>query len=315
MGILEYLNNAAKLPNVYYHKFIRSYKKESDDIYVFCEGDADLSYYCEQIERIAPDRMVHKFPVECKNNVIQIWNYIDWQDYQKKRVLFFVDRDLSYWVNEPQEYDSNVYVTDGYSFENDAVSPHMFIKILEDVYGYSRCSLEEKNKILKIYSEKWRRFVDGSYDLMGCILYKYESTHEHSARNLEMHFFLDTGEEDIWKNTIKGMPREDYVRKQLKMDDVDLDEKLKDYKNRFINEYTHYSIRGKWCLEFMILLLEYIYLNGRTFAPSLYEGNIKEPKKLFELTSRGAIAMIAPRMIPAKSLVLFLMSNIGGINA
>ncbi len=42
--------------------------------------------------------MVHKFPVECKNNVIQIWNYTDWQDYQKKGVLFFVDRDLSYWV-------------------------------------------------------------------------------------------------------------------------------------------------------------------------------------------------------------------------
>ena len=120
MGFLENLNDTAKLPNVYYHRFITSYKKNSDDIYVFCEGDSDLSYYCEQIDRLSHNRGIYKFPVECKNNVIQVWRYIDWANYQKNRVLFFVDRDLSYWVNEPQEYDSNVYITDGYSFEKNS---------------------------------------------------------------------------------------------------------------------------------------------------------------------------------------------------
>lgn len=52
MSFLEQLDESIKIPNVYYHRFILSYKKNSKDLYVFCEGDADLSYYAEQIERI-----------------------------------------------------------------------------------------------------------------------------------------------------------------------------------------------------------------------------------------------------------------------
>lgn len=170
MDILELLDEASKLPNVYYHRFMVSYKKNANDLYVFCEGNVDLSYYAEQIERVESEIVIHKYPVECKNNVLQIWKYIDWNNYHKNRVLFFVDRDLSYWTNEPQTYDSNVYITDGYSFENDAVSLHMFMKLLEDLYGFACCTVEEKKKIAILYEEKWKSFAEGSYDLMGYIM-------------------------------------------------------------------------------------------------------------------------------------------------
>ena len=313
MGLLEQLDEAKKLPNVYYHKFITSYKSNAKDVYVFCEGDVDLSYYAEQVERIIPTVIIHKFPVEGKNNVLQIWKYIDWNDYKKNRVLFFVDRDLSYWTNEPQQFDSNVYVTDGYSFENDAVSSHMFLKLLEDLYGFANCSIEEKNIIVDLYEGKWRSFVEGSYDLMGYILFMYQSSHLHTANNLDVRKCLDYSSVNIWKSIIKGLSSDEYIRNKLGITCIKI-EALNQYKERFLEDIEHYSIRGKWCLEFMIGLLDYVLEKGDKYAPSLFNGFTKKPKRIVELTTRGAMAIIAPRMCPVESLVEFLKANVGNSN-
>lgn len=313
MSFLEQLDETIKIPNVYYHRFILSYKKNTKDLYMFCEGDVDLSYYAEQIERINSEAVIHKFPAECKNNVLKIWEYIDWNNYQKNRVLFFVDRDLSYWTNEPQTYDSNVYITDGYSFENDAVSARMFMKLLEDLYGFASCSIEEKNEIEKLYDEKWNAFVEGSYDLMGYILHKYQYSNEHTAQNLDVRKCIDFGDKNIWKKMIKGMSSEAYIRSKLRVEEV-ASEAIQEYKKRFQEEPSHYSIRGKWSLEFMIGLMDFVLERGKKYAPSLFDGRAKVPKKIVELTNRGAMATIAPRMIPAQSLVDFLYSNIGDDN-
>ena len=233
MDFLEQLDIAISTPNVYYHKFITSYKKDKDDIYVFCEGDVDFNYYSEQVERLCPNRVIHKCPAECKNNVLKIWRFIDWNYYRRNRVLFFVDRDLSFWANEEQYYDTNVYVTDGYSFENDAINVNMFLKLLEDLYGFAGMNEEEKNTLKSFYAEKWDCFVEGSYDLMGYALYKYLYAHEHTAKNLSVHRCISVGENSIWKQTVSGLRRDDYFRKQLKIDEIDLSEQLEAYRVNF----------------------------------------------------------------------------------
>lgn len=310
MGILEQLDEAVKLPNVYYHRFLTSYKSDANDVYVFCEGDVDLSYYAEQVERIVPKIIIHKFPVECKNNVLKIWEFIDWNNYKKNRVLFFIDRDLSFWADEPQTYDSNVYITDGYSFENDAVTLHMFVKLLEDLYGFAHCSVEERNKIENLFKGKWKSFVEGSYNLMGYILYKYQCSHAHTAKRLDVRKCLDYSSDNIWKKVIKDQSSDEYIREQLGIAYIEI-EVLNQYKKRFLEEKEHYFIRGKWCLEFMIGLMDYVLEQGDRYAPSLFDGKTKKPKKIVELTSRGAMAIIAPRMLPVTSLVAFLNANIG----
>ncbi len=91
-------------------------------------------------------------------------------------------------------------------------------------------------------------------------------------------------------------------------------EVILEYKKRFLEDKSHYSIRGKWCLEFMIGLMDFVLESGKKYAPSLFDSRTKVPKKIVELTSRGAMATIAPRMIPAQSLVDFLYSNMGENN-
>ena len=310
MGFLEQLDEAIKSPNVYYHNFITSYKNDSSDIYFFSEGDVDFSYYGEQIERLCPKRNIHKNSVEGKKNVLQIWEYIDWNQYNKNRVMFFVDRDLSYWVGEPQYYDTNVYITDEYSFENDAVNLHMFLKVLEDLYGFSNYTEEEKNHIKDIYEEKWNIFLEGSYEVMGYVLYSYMTTHQHNAKNIEIKKWLDLGTDNIWKKHINGLCSSDYYMKQLQITEGDISKEIDKLRERFICEGEHYSVRGKWCLEFMVKLLEYIMNYGESFAPSLYKGGTKHPKRIVEFTPRGAMAIIGPRMAPPQSLSTFLCENL-----
>lgn len=312
MDMLEKLNKAASLPIVYYHKFLTSYKCDSDDIYVFCEGNEDFSYYCEVIERRFPGRRINKCFAECKNNVIEIWKFIEQGDFEKNRVLFFVDRDLSYWAGEPQYYGVNVYVTDGYSFENDAVNLHMFLKCLEDIYGFANYTETERERLKKFYVKKWKQFEEGSYELMAYILIKYRSSHEHTASKIVMSKCISIDSNVTWKEIVKGMPRLAYYRLQIDIEQNDLDVMVKECKTRFLADEEHYSIRGKWCLEFMILLCNHILENWERFTPSLIEGNKKKPKKLLDLTPRGAMTVLGAKIAPPQSLVKFLSENLGG---
>ena len=272
-----------------------------------------MSYYCEQIERNFPDVTIHKSPAECKNNVITIWSFINWNQYSRNSVLFFVDRDLSYWVGEPQYYDTNVYITDEYSLENDAVNLHMFLKLLEDFYGFANYTEDEKARIGELYTKKWNKFKEGSYELMSYILYKYQTSHEHTAKNISMRKCLCVDSDCMWNKTIRGLPYKDYYREQLQIGDNDISDDVSGLKDRFINEGEHYSVRGKWCLEFMIELMDYVIKIGDTIAPSLYNGVTKRPKKIVDLTSRGAIATIGSKIVPPKSLTSFLSRNIGNV--
>ncbi len=106
MGFLEQLDKASKLPIVYYHRFIASYKSNANDIYVFCEGDVDLSYYAEQIERIIPKIKIHKFPVECKSKLYISVISPFWGDDQNRyseisnAIVTFLVNDLKLCIDE-----------------------------------------------------------------------------------------------------------------------------------------------------------------------------------------------------------------------
>ena len=309
MDFLQQLNESIKLPNVVYHKFLTSYRKNSSDIYVFCEGNVDLNYYCELIERKYPTRGIQKFVSECKNNVLLISGYIDWKIYSKERVLFFVDRDLSYWAGEPQDLDKNIYITDHYSFENDAVNLHMFLKLLEDIYGFSSYTPNEKEKIEDLFEKYWKEFVNGSYCIMGCILYAYMTRKEHVANNIRIRKCFSLEEPGIWKPYIDNIPSVEYYKKVFEIDD-DISQFLEQYKNRFIEEAEHYSVRGKWCIVFMVMLMDYVLKEGKSFAPSLYNGITKKPKRLTNLDDKSGMATIGPKIVPPKSLVDFIDYNL-----
>jgi hypothetical protein len=106
------------------HEFKMRYKKECNTIYGFVEGKDDIDFYTGFIEKYLPNDSwkVELWQVGGKKNVIEIYSNFNWNNYIKEQVIFFIDRDLSKFVNEKDIEDQNIYITDGYSIENSIVN-------------------------------------------------------------------------------------------------------------------------------------------------------------------------------------------------
>lgn len=53
--------------------------------------------------------------------------------------------------------------------------------------------------------------------------------------------------------------------------------------------------------------------NAKDYVPSLYNGEMRVPKRTCQLTQDGAMSILAPRIAPVKSLEKFLNENINYI--
>lgn len=308
MDILQKHKEVVNKANIYYHKFLTKYKKQERNIYIFCEGNEDLGYYGQAIKQLYPQIEVIKFFAEGKSNVLSIHSFIDWSIYNKNQILFFVDRDVSYWLKEPQDLDDNIYITDEYSFENYAVNEKVCINFLEDLYGFASASFDEINNIKLFYEEKWKTFYDNSKFIMASIIVSLERNHVHLAKVIEHKKIIRIANRQVWIEKIEDELAEQYILRKLNLNSEDLSD-IRYYMNEFKEHEEYYSIRGKWALTFLVKFMEYIMDNGRNFAPSLYSGRIKEPKRLCQITPENAMAILAPRIPLVDSLKNFLINN------
>ena len=180
--MLDIHSDARKKPNVCAHIIKTEYKQGESKVYIVCEGTEDLGYYGQVLKRKFSEIEINKKIAGGKNNVIEVYNSFDWNVYEKKKILFFVDRDFSYWTGEKQYYDTNVYITDEYSFENDAVNEKMFMEILEDLYGFANATNEELDNIRKSFYERWQTFYLNSTYIMATLLESNIVNREHRAK-------------------------------------------------------------------------------------------------------------------------------------
>lgn len=309
MNMLETHSNVRKKPNVCAHTIKAEYKRREAKVYIVCEGNEDLGYYGQVIRRKFPKLQIREQSAGGKNNVLEVYNSFNWSVFEKNKILFFVDRDFSYWIGEPQYIDTNVYITDQYSFENDAVNIEMFMGVLEDFYGFANATEEDLRRIRETFSERWDAFFGNSTYAMAALLVSNTLNRDHLAKNVDINKMLKIENDKIWIESVKGQPVKEYLFDKLKLSG-DSEEEIIRVQNKFVSDKAHYSVRGKWALSFMVKLLEYIMDNARNYAPSLYIGESSAPKRLCQLTQAGTMVMLAPRIVPTKSLKLFLEDNI-----
>lgn len=309
MDMLEKHNIARKKSNVFVHNIKTEYKKDERKIYIVCEGREDLGYYGQVIKRKYTDIQIKKQYVGGKEFVLEVYRSFDWNIYKKNKILFFVDRDFSYWTGEKQFIDTNVYITDQYSFENDAVNVEMFMEVLEDFYGFANAKDEELANIREMYLERWKMFYDNSTYGMAAVLVSNIVNKERLAKYVKIKKMIKIDDENVWVKCIKEKSIKEYLYKNLKLSS-EYEEKILQVQSRFEQDLKNYSVRGKWALGFMVEVLEYVMDNAWKYVPSLYSGDANEPKRLCQLTEGGIMIMLAPRIQPVSSLETFLEFNI-----
>lgn len=309
MNMLERHSLARKKVNVFVHNIKTEYKRDEKKIYIVCEGREDLGYYGQIIKRKYADIQMRKQYVGGKESVLEVYSAFDWSIYEKNKILFFVDRDFSYWMGEKQFIDTNVYITDQYSFENDAVNAEMFMEVLEDFYGFANAKDEELEKIREIYLERWKTFCDNSTYGMAAVLVSNIVNNVRLAKYAKIKKMIKIDSENVWVELVKGKPIKEYLYENLKLSSKH-EEKILQMQSRFEKDKKNYSVRGKWALGFMVEVLEYIMDNAQKYVPSLYSEETNAPKRMCQLTEGGTMVMLAPRIKPVSSLETFLESNI-----
>lgn len=309
MDMLEIHSLARKKANVFVHNIKAEYKKDERKIYIVCEGREDFGYYGQVIKRKHPHIQMKKQYAGGKEAVLEAYSAFDWNIYEKNKILFFIDRDFSYWTGEKQFVDTNVYITDQYSFENDAVNVEMFMEVLEDIYGFANAKDEELANIREVYLERWKVFYDNSTYSMAAVLVSNMVNKNRLAKYIKIKRMIKIDNENVWVEFVKGKPIKEYLYENLKLSSNHEDEILK-VQSRFEQDKKNYSVRGKWALGFMVEVLEYIMNNAQKYVPSLYSGEINVPKRVCQLTEGGSMAILAPRIRPVSSLEKFLQLNI-----
>lgn len=130
-----------------YHIFLSSQKKYKKKLYGFVEGKTDPAFYFHHIYSLIPDDSWEISLIEAgspgnKENVLNLFNLIDWNRYSPKQTVFFVDRDFNDFFNDPRLNQKNVYITDNYSIENDIVNPFTLKRIVRELYNLNLVEYE-----------------------------------------------------------------------------------------------------------------------------------------------------------------------------
>jgi hypothetical protein len=171
MTMLQIHIDALNSVSAAYHEFLLRYKASANIVYGIVEGKEDPMFYRGLIERQLPEGWeVELVPAGCKDNVLRAKDAFDWSRFSPRRICFFVDRDLSDFVSEGATSGENVYVTDNYSIENDAVNLGVLKRLLTEVLSISDLKPTEWEVIEQRFSSALAAFQNSMVPIMAQIV-------------------------------------------------------------------------------------------------------------------------------------------------
>lgn len=288
-----------------YHEFLARFSKTKKVIYGFVEGKEDPCFYRGFIEHFIPeDWEVELWAAGSRNLVLRIHQDIDWRRFPKKRICFFIDRDLSEMIPERLPSDNNIYVTDKYSIENSIVSRRTCYRILTEVFGFSNISHESIDKICDKFEIQFEKFLIAMIPIMAQILYWRRSAVNANLNNINIGkiFSIENGE-ILLDNSDKAKSfRMNYIHKSVGVV-CDPQLNLSSFEAEFskVNAYRNF-VRGKYVLWFLIEFCKSIHKSA-----TLFFSECKKPPKInMTISTSNAIVIIGNRVRVPRSLRNFL---------
>ena len=293
------------------HLLMTKYKKNSKKVYIIVEGYDDEIYYTNFLQDYLPDDWEYEFikpnksTTNCssKKKILRCYANIDWRIYNKTQILFFIDRDLSDFINEHLPTQSNFYITDGYSIENNIINENILSRVMTELCYFDGCSDEDKKYLKKLYNNCFKFFYNTMANVMGWIIYWQLNGQNPQLGNIQMKkiFKFDINENCSLKDNIDN----EYFHNKFKIpynETVKIDKYVNNFKNFDKNKML---IRGKYLLEFFIefcLFINSQYVNIKCLNITKRNNKATMPKLSFI-----DLAHIAKK---PKSLALFLENNI-----
>lgn len=286
------------------------FNPRSKKIWIIVEGKTDPCYYLNTIENVIPAEW-KVVPVEAgnKNTVIAVFNSLDWHKYDKKKILFFVDRDLSDFIDDVKVKSANIYITDGYSIENSLISEYVIQRVLRELLGLNNINSNEIMSINSLFQRAKSLFIKTMTITMGIILCIREHNIPIDGLNtieIKKKISFSKGECSL-KLSLQGLY--DYVIKQLNCKDSFSKAEYEASKAKFSFHRNHKNlIRGKYMLSFLVLFL----ISIRDDWEKIVFAKTRAKKRSITLGIDNAFENVAVRARTVPSLRRFYMKSIIG---
>jgi len=311
MDMKEIHKAALKSPTVAYHLFLQCYRTGEKIVYGFVEGKDDPSFYRGLIENNLSDGWdVKLIRSGNKAGVLETFDKMDWSRFPKKRVCFFVDRDLSEFLGEDTCSNENLYVTDNYSIENEVVNFKTMERVLDEVLGVTDLNPTEFELIRDLFESNQEAFSEAMAPVMAQILLWKRAGANVSLNNIKPKDFFIFEKGEIGLKPSFNSPEKRVLHAASRVGaPQDGDKEIADAEAEFRGKQgLEKYIRGKYLLWFFVQCAKEIH----KVTPALCcETHKVVPKVHIELGVKNAIVVIAPRVRCPTSLKTFLEYNYG----
>lgn len=301
MSEVEELRSYRNNWTVAYTEFLDDYKKTQINIcYGFVEGKDDPSYYRTLINKELPiGCKILLYPSGNKGNVKKTYDCFDWRTFHKNRIVFFIDRDLSPLVIDNNIInETNVYITDKYSIENDIVNQDTCEAVLREVMGFASTKQDSIDRILYLFNKAKNDFEKYMIPLMAIIIYWKRNEIKANYNNIEIKNIIkiDCGQ------CVLLHDYNEMISLIYKQSGVNILKHNKDIVNSIIAEIQELYdniIRGKYLGKFFILFCNSIFNNTDAL-------NINKTHKGCTLGEEDLMRIVAPRARLSRSLKEFI---------
>lgn len=264
MDTVDYLRDQRGRPIVAFQEFCSEYKKFNPMVcYAFVEGAQDRPYYQTVVK--------HKIPSDCevmwycsggKGSVRTIYERLRNRKYPKERIVYFMDRDLSLVLDDPDLLEDNyVYITNGYSIENDILNAEAFLYAVEYLSGFSALPLEGRQFVCNSYEVQKRRFEDMMIPLMANIIVWTRDGVKVSYGNLNIKGIISVKNEQIqFHGDVQDAIKLQCEQLKMKIpDSATVESVIREISDKGLSGLI---LRGKYLVEFFCIfstwLCEYL---------------------------------------------------------
>lgn len=308
MNMLQIHTAALSSKIASYHEFLARFSKTGKVVYGFVEGKEDPCFYRGFIDHSLPDDWeVELWPAGNRDKVFRIHGDIDWRRFPKKRVCFFVDRDLSDLIPERLPTDTNIYVTDKYSIENSIVNLGTCRRILTEVFGFSNVSHNEMDRVCGKFETELKTFLVEMIPVMARVLFWRRSKAKANLNNINISklFSVQNGSLVVDRSTQAESSRTQYIHTSAGITfDPAIDISATDVEFRKVATYRKF-VRGKYVLWFLIEFCKSVHES----ATSFFSACAQPPRMNVSISATNAVTIIGNRARVPQSLRTFLKNT------
>lgn len=308
MAMLDIHAEALASGNIAYHEFLLCYRAAEQVVYGLVEGREDPCFYRGLIENLLPTGWeVTLIAAGSKKKVLKAFEGMNWSRFSRKRICFFVDRDLSELLGGETHAGDNLYVTDNYSIESEVVCGRTFERVLEEILGVTNLQLAQKAAILNIFETSLDIFRDVMCPVMAQIVLWRRAGADVALNNIEPKEFFAFTNCRIGTKPEFALPYDRVVHAAAAVNlppapPLQIASAEAEFRSRRgLEKFT----RGKYLLWFFVRLAKEIH----QAAPMFCAHHKVPPKARVELGTANVMAVVAPRARCPPSLKAFLERN------